>query len=136
MNISKEIKKSEAIKRMKALGIYSETIKQFKEDNLISCSEPPLGANYWINDEQKEIIKALEEEYNALAYFVIRSYTQFGKLDSILCVSDYKEEWDFDNSEIKHGYVFAYVHNYDVPEFSEFGSIVVQERFGGLVRIG
>lgn len=135
MNISREIKKEEAINRMKMLGIFPETIKQFKSD-MISYSEPPLGANYWLDDEQKAIVKKFEEEYNALVYFGIRSYTEFGKLDSFLYVSDHKEEWEMDNTDLKDGYVYAYVYNYDIPEFSEIGGIAVRDRFGGLVRIG
>lgn len=135
MNVSMEIKKAEAIKRMKALDIYDETIRQFEKENLVSCSEPPMGANYWLDDEQLEIVKAFEQEHNALVYFVIRSYTQFGRMDSILYVSDYEEEWEMDNADIKDGYALAYVHNYDAEDCSEFGSIGMQSRFGGLVRI-
>ena len=134
MNVSMEIKKAEAIKRMKDLGVFAQTIQQFKTDNLVSYSEPPMGANYWLDDEQKAIVDAFEKEYNALVYFVIRSYTQFGKLDSFLYVSDYEDEWEMENEDIKDGISMAYVHNYDVPDFSEFGSIGVQERFGGLIR--
>lgn len=136
MKVSMENKKKEAIRRMGALDIYSETILQFEEENLVSYSEPPLGTNYWFNKEQREIVKAFEEEYNALVYFAIRSYTEFGTLDSFLYVSDHEDEWEMDNEDLKDGYVVAYVYNYDAPEFSELGGISVKPRFGGLVRIG
>lgn len=136
MKVSREIKKEEAIKRMKVLNIFDETIRQFKDSDLVSCSEPPLGANYWLNDEQKAIVEKFEKEYNALVYFVVRSYTVFGMLDSMLYVSDYEEEWEMDNEDLKERFVYAYVHNFDEPMFSEIGSIVVEPRFGGLVRIG
>lgn len=42
MEISREEKKTEAIARMKALGIFPDTIKQFKDDDYISISEPPV----------------------------------------------------------------------------------------------
>lgn len=135
MKVSKENKKKEAIQRMKALGIYSESIKQF-EQGMVSYSEPPMGANYWLDDEQKAIIKEFEEEYDALVYFGMRSYTEFGKLDSFLYISDDEEEWFMDNADIQEGYAVAYVYNHDVPEYSEIGSIAVRERFGGLVRVG
>lgn len=135
MNVSMEIKKAEALKRMKALGIFNETIKQFEKEDLVSCSEPPMGANFWLYDEQKAMVDAFEKENNALVYFVIRSYTQFGKLDTLLFVSDYQDEWEMDNDAIKDGFPFAYVYNYDIPEFSEFGSVGVEQRFGGLIRI-
>lgn len=107
MNVSMEIKKAEAIKRMKALGIFPQTIQQFKRENLVSYSEPPMGANYWLDDEQKAIVKEFEQEHNALVYFATRSYTKFGKLDSFLFVSDYEEEWEMDNEDIKDGYALA-----------------------------
>lgn len=135
MNISIEKKKQEAIKRMQTLKIFPQTIQQFKGGQ-VSYSEPPLGANYWLDDEQKEIVKKFEEEHNALVYFVTRSYTEFGMLDSLLYVSDYEEEWEMDREDIQDGYALAYVYNYDIPEYSEFGSIAVQNRFGGLVRVG
>lgn len=135
MNIPIEKKKQEAIKRMKALDIYSETIKQFK-GGMVSCSEPPLGANYWLDEDQRKIVKGFEEEHNALVYLVVRSYTEFGKLDALLYIPDYEDEWEMDREDIKDGYVMAYIYNYDVPYFSEIGSIVVQSRFGGLVRVG
>ena len=136
MNIPIDIKKQEAIKRMKTLDIFTETIRQFKNEDLVSYSEPPLGANYWLDDEQKKIVKEFEEEYNALVYFVVRSYTQFGKLDTMLYVSDHKEEWEMDREDIECGYTYAYVYNYDIPEYSEIGSVAVQNRFGGLIRVG
>lgn len=135
MNVSIEIKKQEAINRMKALGIFAETIKQFKGGQ-VSYSEPPLGANYWLDEEQEKIVKDFEEEHNALVYFAVRSYTELGKLDALLYVSDYEEEWEMDIEDIYDGYALAYVHNYDDPYCSEIGSIAVKGRFGGLVRIG
>ena len=135
MNVSIEKKKQEAINRMKALGIFAETIKQFKGGQ-VSYSEPPLGANYWLNEEQEKIVKDFEEEHNALVYVVVRSYTEFGKLDAFLYVSDYEEEWEMDIEDIYDGYALAYVYNYDDPYCSEIGSIAVKGRFGGLVRIG
>ena len=135
-NVSKENKKQEAIKRMKALGIFPETIKQFRFDDLVSCSEPPLGGNYWLSDEQKKVVEEFEAEHNALVYFIVSSFTEFGKLDSLLYVSDYEEEWKMDRDDIKDGYPMTYVHNYDDPWCSEFGRIAVKKMAGGLVRVG
>ena len=136
MKVLRVDKKKEAIKRREVLDIFSETIRQFEKDGLISYSEPPFGANYWVNEEQRKIIREFEEEYDALVYFAIRSYTEIGILDSFLYVSDYKDEWKADNEELKNGYVYTYVYNHDIPEYSEIGLIKVQPRFGGLVRIG
>lgn len=136
MNVSRVDKKKEAIKRMEVLDIFGETIRQFEKDCLISYSEPPMGTNFWLDDEQLKAVRKFEEEYNSVVYFGVRAYTEFGTLDAFLYVSDYEEEWEMDNGELKDGYVYAYVYNHDVPEFSEIGLIRVQPRFGGLVRIG
>jgi hypothetical protein len=136
MNISRVDKKKEAIKRMEVLDIFGETIRQFEEEGLISYSEPPLCANYWLTTEQREIVKKFEEEYNALVYFATTSYTDLGRLDAFLYVSDYEDEWKEDIEYLKDGYAYAYVYNCDFPEFSEPGLVRVQPRFGGLVRIG
>lgn len=136
MEVKRIEKKNEAIKRMEMLDIYLETIRQFEKEGLVSYSEPPLGTNYWLTEEQRKIVRDFEEEHNALVYFGIKSYTEFGTLDSFLFVSKYKDEWILDNNDIKNGYAYAYVYNHDVPEYSEIGLIKVQPRFGGLVRIG
>lgn len=136
MNVSRVDKKKEAIKRMEVLDIFGETIRQFEKDCLISYSEPPMGTNFWLDDEQMKAVREFEEEYSAVVYFGVRAYTEFGTLDAFLYVSDYEDEWEMDNGELKDGYVYAYVYNHDVPEFSEIGLIRVQPRFGGLVRIG
>jgi len=135
MNVSRVDKKKEAIKRMEVLDIDAEIIRQFEQEGLISYSESPLGANYWLTEEQRKVVRDFEEEYHALVYFATTSYTEFGKLDSFLYVSDYEDEWKSDVTDLKDGYVYAYVYNHDVPEFSEIGLIRVKPRFGGLIRI-
>ena len=140
MKISREIKKEEAIKRMKKMGVFNETIEQFKNDNLVSISEPTpmfgitIGALYWLNDDQKRIVKSFEEEYNALVYLVVRSYTNIGIMDSLFYVSDHKDEWFMDNADLDEKYACVYVINYDMPECSEFGTIAWKEANGGILR--
>ena len=41
MNVSIEKKKAEAVRRMRELGIYGPTIRQFEKQGLLSRSEPP-----------------------------------------------------------------------------------------------
>lgn len=135
MNISREIKKQEAIKRLKALNIIDDAIEQFERDDIVMVSEPPYGGLYWLNDEEKEMVKKFEEEYNALVYMVVRSFTNFGKMDSLLFVSDYDEEYEMEMEDITDGYVMTYTINHDMPECSEMSSIVVKPMFGGLVRV-
>ena len=131
-----EIKKSEAINRMKVLDLYKPYITLFEKDNQIFMSEM-TGGVYEFNDneELKAKIKAFEEEHNALVYHVIHTMTSFGELYNFLYISDYQDEWEMDNEDIKDGYALAYVWNKTDEWCSEFGSIGVQGRFGGIVRV-
>ena len=136
MKVSREEKKKEAIKRMKLWKIYPETIKQFEKDGLISMSEPPFGAYYWITPEIEKAVREFEEKYNAMVYSVIRSYTNIGIMDSYLFVSDYCEEWGMDIKDISKHRALAYVNNITYPDCSELGSIGVERTpAAGLKRI-
>lgn len=134
MNVSREMKKKEAIERMKSLSIINDAISQFKKDNIVMVSEPPFGALYWLNEEEKQMVKEFEDEYNVLVYMVVRAFTNFGKMDSLLFVSDYDYEWDYERYNAEDGYIMSYTINHDAPECSDMGSIVVKPMFGGLLR--
>ena len=134
MAVTREMQKAEAIKRMKMLKVIPEAIKQFEKEDLVNCSEG--GALYWLDDEQKEMVAEFEQEYNGLVYMVIHDRTEFGELYNMLYVSKHKDEWEYDNEDLKDGYAYAYVKNVTCDDFSEIGSIAIANRWGGLVRIG
>ena len=136
MNVSAKDKKLEAVKRMRIMGIFPEAVKQFSEENLISISYPPFGALFWADGEDLDEIKNFERKNNVLVYFVIRSYTSIGRMDSYLFVSDYKnEEWAMDRKDLKNNQAFAYVRNRDDEICSEFGLIGFERTIAaGLVR--
>ena len=137
MNISREIKKEEAIKRMEALGLFAPCVKAFKDRNEVQLTEPTGGLyEFSSNEDLTAKVQEFENEHNALVYHVIHTHTMEMDMYNFLFVSDYDDEWEMENEDIKYGYVFAYVWNTTVDYFSEFGSIAVQGRFGGLVRIG
>lgn len=135
MKVSREIKKVEAINRMKAMNIYSDAIKQFKNADIVMVSEPPLGGLFWLNDEEKEMVSKFEQENNALVYLVVRSFTNLGIMDNIFYVSDYQDEWFMDNADIDEHYACVYVINYDMPDCSEFGTIAWKSVGGGVLRV-
>lgn len=139
-NVSKEIKKQEAIQRMTNLGLFKPCIKAFTKYDEVQLSEPTGGLYEFHDDEElNEKVKEFEANYNALVYHVIHSparidgYTM--DMYNFLYVSDYEEEWEMDRADIAEGYVMAYVWNKTDDWMSEFGGIMVQERIGGLVRV-
>ena len=140
MNVSREIKKEEAIKRMKELGLFAPCIKAFKRDE-VQLSEPTGGLYEFSSDKELTAkVQEFEKENNALVYHVIHTHMMLDgeEMDmyNFLYVSDYQEEWEMDQNDIKEGYALVYVWNKTIDYFSEFGSIAVKEKFGGLVRIG
>ena len=116
-------KREEAVARMKLMGIFPETIRQFEKDGKVSISEPPMGAFFWAEGEDLERIREFEKENDAIVYVVIRSYTSIGVMDSYLFVGQYEEEWELDREDIKNGQAIAYVFNRDDTILSEMGSI-------------
>ena len=136
MNVTRENKKIEAINRMKALDLFEPCIKAFESRNEVQLSEMTGGLYEFSRDEELNAkIKEFEEEYDALVYHVIHTYTSFGEMYSFLYVPDYEEEWEMDNEDIQDNYAMSYVWNKDFPDFSEFGSIEIRQKFGGLVRV-
>lgn len=137
MNVTRENKKVEAIKRMKALDLFAPCIKAFEKRNEVQLSEMTGGLYEFSSDaELTAKVKEFEAEYNALVYHVIHTFTQFGELYNFLYVSNYPEEYEMDHEDIKDNYVMCYVWNKDDDLCSEFGTIKVKQLFGGLVRIG
>lgn len=136
MKISRSEKKIEAIKRLKAIGIIPDAIKQFEENDTVMVSENPFGFLYTIDDEQAKLVKEFEEEYNALVYLCNLCTTNFGSLFSIFYVSDYPEEWEMDNMDLTEGYAFVNCLNLNAPELSDMGSITFKSINGGVKRIG
>lgn len=134
--VSREEKIEEAIKRMRIIGGYEETVRQFEKEGLLSVSEPPIGAFYWIEGEDRERIAKWEQENNALVYMVIRSYSNLGTMDSFLFVDDNKEDWVLEEEDLRARVPFVYVWNRDYPECSEYGSIKIKRTIAaGFVRI-
>ena len=125
--------KLEAIKRKKKLDIYTQVIKEFEKDNVLNKSESG-GILFWLDENEKKMVKEFEEKYNATVYHLIHNYTEYGELYSFLFVSQYKDDWDYDNEDLNNNRSLVYVKNIDEDAFSEFGTIGIRSQFGGLIR--
>ncbi len=45
-----------------------------------------------------------EDKYGSVVYMVVCTFLDIGKIDFYLYVSDYREEWECDNEDIKNWY--------------------------------
>ena len=120
---TREEKKAEAVKRMNIMHVFKETIRQFEKEDYVSISEPPFGAFFWVDDEQKEWIKKFEGADNALVYMGVLTFTEFGRMMNWFFVSDHEEEWQRDKDCLREQEASMYVQNLDAPDCSEFGYI-------------
>ena len=112
------------------------TVLEFRIDEL-SVQSAWLKTLYDLADELNcKCQTFFEEKYSALVYMAIRSYTNIGKMDSFLFISDYKEEWEMDREDLQHNQTCAYVYNCDAPDCSEIGCIgIMRTSAAGLLRI-
>lgn len=134
MNISLDMKKAEAVRRMKMMDVFGRAREAFRRSNKVMVSEPPFGGLYDLNERQKEVAKRLLDENGALVYMVIRSFCEDMEMESYLYVSDHEEEWGMDRDDIREGYAVTWTENLTYPDCSEFGSIGFRSCGGGLLR--
>ena len=128
----REMQVKEAVNRMKMLHILPRTVQEFKS-GVINRSEE-MGLLYWLDDEEKEMVKKFEEEWEGVVYHVIKTFSTLGLMYSLLYVSKHMDEWEMDRADILDGRAFVYVVNKDMPDCSEFGTIGIRPSFGGVIR--
>lgn len=139
--MTREEQKQEAIKRMKILKMLPSVIEDFETKDIVFYSETFSkdfqGILYWVSNKEEfvEVIKDFETKYKALVYHAILGHYEFGTCLSLLYVSNDEDEWTADHNDLSENIAYAYVHNFDVPEFSEFGTIGLKPVNGGIVRI-
>lgn len=138
---TREQQKTRALELMQKMGIYKPYIDAFEKDGMITTFEGYGG--FWTTEDNgadKDLlnkIKEIENKHNCVVYAITHEVVEFGELYDLLIVQKEKNEWDYsfyDNGNTQYT-VFAYVYNKSIPEFSEFGDIIVHSFGGGIRRI-
>lgn len=127
----KQAQVTEALLRMKKLGLYGNAIKEFQESGKLNLSEK--GILFWLDEEEKSMVREWEEETGHLVYHVIKNHMEWGRSYSFLYVSKNTEDWEMDNNLLVEGVPFVYVKNAD-DWGSEYGTIGIKPLFGGIIR--
>lgn len=129
--------KEKAIECMQQLNIYKPYIKKFEKDGTVTLFER-FGGYYITEDQEPELldkIKEFEEETGSLVYAVTHEFFEYGECYSFLCVSKYKEDWDYTIEDgMAYKIAWSWVWNKTAEYCSEFGSIGVQSFGGGICR--
>ena len=139
-------KEKEALRRLEILeskGMLNDVVKVYEENRRILFSDYQLFPTlYYIDSVPEQVRNKIEEltKNGDVVYHATHERFEFGECWDLFVITDEdvaNDEFgecmrkDFDN----YGIQFAYVMNISVPEFSEFGSIQVQPRAGGIERI-
>lgn len=117
----------------KTYRLMPTVAKEFIEKQTLYKSEFG-GILYWLDDEEKQMIEKIEKEKGIKVYHVILSHMEFGDIYSLFYISKNEEEWEIDREDLSDGTPFVYAHNATDNYCSEFGSIGICGRFGGLCR--
>lgn len=131
VGMNSEKMKQEAISRMQRLELDESVIEDFKNGKL------SLSDHNRITDVPEDILKQItewENKFHNIVYHVIHG--DFGyETYECLSVSNYKEDWDFENSIMDDNWVMSHSINIDIPRYTESGSIKVINQHGVLKRI-
>ena len=130
--------KKEAVRRMKLLKLLNDgrnsPVADFIENDEVWKSEFH-GILYYLDKEEREIVKATELKYkkdDMKVYHCYKAHTEFGDILYMLYVSNTTKPKDFDD-DLRDGITFVYAYNMSEPMFSEFGSAYVKSAFGGII---
>lgn len=135
----KQEMKMEAISRLERLvkkyELNPNLLKYFEEDRLYYSYLTAGGLLASIDTISYDPINAkavqdFEKETGYMVYHAIESNTPFGRTLSLLYVSNDKRLWK--GERLYKDYIRTYTVNFDYPECSEFGDIIV----GGLIGSG
>ena len=135
----RERQQDEALKRMAILKLLPNVIEDFK-NGVVYYSERQNalfdGVLYWVsnNEEYEKILADFEKKHEALVYHAQLLHTSFGDMLTLLYVSKDPNEWQQDQEDLKDGVLFAYVANLDGGDYSEFGSVGIVPKNGGVSR--
>lgn len=132
--MTKQEMKNEAIARMRMLKIYSNAIRDFRKKDCVLNKSEGFGALYWLNDEEKEAVKAFEERTGNMVYTCILNHFEFGECLTMLYVSKDPRDWEGERREVVNREPWVYVWNKTFDYESESGYIRVKPQFGGLIR--
>ena len=144
MNDLKEQQKNEALNRLRLLQMKFELLEnvvtEFEQDDTLYYSEyinkNTQGILYYVSNSEEltNTIKEFEEKHQAKVYHAILTPLTYGRMLSLLYVSQYTEEWQRDRNELSEGLPLAYCINLDDEVPAEFVGIQIAKANGGITR--
>ena len=142
--MSREAMKDEALERMELLGLPAYAKAAFKVDEYLTLSDISdkvcQSRVDGVPEDIKKLIKEYEEKFGALIYHVIHTkgiYVGFEYYDC-LSVSPYESYWDYERDLMEDRgdtWAMSYSINVTKPEYTESGTIKIENHSGVLKRV-
>lgn len=139
--MSREAMKDEALDRMELLGLPSYARAALKQSDMLTLSDiNDLECSSRVNGVPEEILKQIrswEEKYGNYVYHVIHSEGVF-EMYNCLSVSGYESDWDYERGLMEDRgdtWAMAFCINITKPEYTESGSIKIENHSGVLTRV-
>lgn len=139
--MTREMMKERALELMKKLGFSFPAFYGFAVHDYIPLFEDNKCSQIGGVTSQMTMLEAkvteIEGQLGCFVYGVTHEYFEFGECYSFLFVSQFSEDWSVEYAtDGKVHRVYAYCWNVDHKECSEIGSVYLESRNGGVVRVG
>ena len=132
--VDKKAMKEEALARMAKHKLLGKCIMDYNTLDIVMCSENGIVRK--LNEKENKIVQDYEKTSGCLVYHIIHSFSNIGETYELLRVSNYMDDWTYENSNLEKGIILVYAQNMTHPDWSESGSIEVENYKGALFRIG
>lgn len=131
--------RKEAVRRLEQLTETFDLKKDFLnrfQDGVVAycyrtCQEDGFAAPKDFKLDWRLEKESFEYLYDTLVYLVLVNKTAYGEMLSMLYVSSYEEDWEYER--LTEDYITAYVYNLDT-EFGELGDVFLTSKDGVLIR--
>lgn len=141
MRATREEQRKEALRRMAAWqvdgfaeeALNNNTLAVFERFYGFICNDfIVLGRR--VDEDMLIQIHEVEEQYGIFVYMVVRTETEFGDLYDLIYVGRDKDDWEIDDELMEDKVTMSYCLNTTIPDFSEFGTIGLDGKLGGMYR--
>ena len=135
---TREEMKLEALRLMKLLNMGDEVLDRFEQTNVPYLSYSAKGSARAFYEDEMEVIADAEERYDQeiMIYHVIRNKAFGEDMLTMLYVSQEKDEWSGNFTQLNDGSFLTYAY-VESPMEDGVGSVVIAPAEGpGIVRIG
>lgn len=142
--MSREAMKDEALDRMEFLGLPAYANEAFKVDDYLTLSDVSdkicQSRVNGVPKDIKKIIKEQEDKSGLLIFHVIHTTGLYEGIETYdcLCVSPYGSDWNYERALMEDRgdtWAMAFCINITKPEYTESGSIKIENHSGVLKRV-